>query len=124
MVFMGQVEPLKIDLDEVHARLARPELCAAWWNRCATSACIAPANLFSTYMGQQSDLGKWTAGAPINRDRDLRLQYLAGWGINSQMADTLYREMLAYRRTPSRIFSRGRAKNLDDLLGTITGGGH
>jgi hypothetical protein len=67
-------------------------------------------------------LGKWTAGAPINRDRDLRLQYLAGWGINSQMADVLYREMLAYRRAPSNIFS-GSPKYLGDLLGTITGGG-
>ncbi len=122
MVFMGQVEPLKINLDEIYAKAKRPEFA----NVVASLREVgfyAPSNLFTTYMGQRSDLGKWTEGAPINRDRDLRLQYLAGWGINSQMADTLYREMLAYRRAPTNIFT-GSAKNLDDLLGTITGGGH
>jgi len=121
MVFMGQVEPLKINLDEIYARAKRPEFA----NVAASLREVgfyAPSNLFTTYMGQRSDLGKWTEGAPINRDRDLRLQYLAGWGINSQMADTLYCEMLAYRRAPTNIFT-GSAKNLDDLLGTITGGG-
>jgi spermidine synthase len=119
MVFLGQVEPLKIDVDEIYARLARPDYAGV-----ATSlrevGFYSPANLFATYMGQKSDLGKWTEGAPINRDRDLRLQYLAGWGINSQMADTLYREMLAYRRAPSNIFS-GSRKDLGDLLGAIGG---
>jgi spermidine synthase len=73
-------------------------------------------------MGQRSDLGKWTAGAPINRDRDLRLQYLAGWGINSQMADTLYREMLSYRQTPANIFV-GASGKVRDLLGAMPSGG-
>jgi hypothetical protein len=36
-------------------------------------------------------------GAEINRDRDLRLHYLAGWGINSRMQDTIYRQVLTYR---------------------------
>ena len=122
MVFMGQVEPLKIDLDQVYARMARPHYANVMASLREVGFYSIP-NLFATYMGQKFDLGKWTEGAPINRDRDLRLQYLAGWGINSQLADVLYREMLAYRRTPSNIFT-GSAKNLGDLLGTITGGGH
>jgi spermidine synthase len=122
MVFMGQVEPLKIDLDQVYARMARPDYANVMASLREVGFYSIP-NLFATYMGQKFDLGKWTEGAPINRDRDLRLQYLAGWGINSQLADVLYREMLAYRRTPSNIFT-GSAKNLGDLLGTITGGGH
>jgi len=120
MVFLGQVEPLKIDVDEVYARLARA-------NYADVAASLrevgfhSAASLFATYMGQKSDLGKWTAGAPVNRDRDLRLQYLAGWGINSQMQDTLYNEMLAYRRTPSNIFT-GSAKNVSAVLAPFTGG--
>jgi spermidine synthase len=121
MVFLGNVEPLHIDVDVVYARLARTEYAGV-----ATSlrevGFYAPASLFATYMGQRSDLGKWTAGAPINRDRDLRLQYLAGWGINSQMADTLYREMLSYRQTPANIFV-GASSKVSDLLGAMTGGG-
>jgi hypothetical protein len=41
----------------------------------------------------------------INTDKDLRLSYLAGWGINSDMADHLYRQMIKYRRPPTAIFS-------------------
>jgi len=39
-------------------------------------------SLFSTYTGRKADLGQWSAGADINRDSNLRLSYLAGWGIN------------------------------------------
>jgi spermidine synthase len=121
MVFLGQVEPLKIDIGAINARLARPEL-AGVLESLREVGFYTPASLFATYMGQRSDLGKWTEGAPVNRDRDLRLEYLAGWGINSQLADTLYREMLAYRRAPSNIF-QGSGKDVADLLATIAGGG-
>ena len=122
MVFMGQAEPLKIDLDAVLARTARPDYAPVMASLREVGFYSIPG-FFATYMGQQSDLGKWTAGAPINRDRDLRLQYLAGWGINSQLADVLYREMLTYRQSPTNIFT-GSPQNLGDLLGTISGGGH
>jgi len=46
------------------------------------------------------DLKKWTDGAPLNTDDNLRLSYLAGWGINANMADDLYRRMLTYRKPP------------------------
>ena len=51
-------------------------------------------DLLATYAGQKSDLGPWYAGAELNRDGDLRLQYLAGWGINSSLEDFIYRQML------------------------------
>ncbi len=121
MVFLGSLEPLRIDVDEIYARLALPEY-AAVMSSLREVGFYAPATLFAAYMGQKSDLGQWTAGAPINRDRDLRLQYLAGWGINSQMADTLYREMLTYRKTPTNIFT-GTSTKVSDLLGAMSGGG-
>ena len=37
-------------------------------------------DLFSTYAGRASDLKGWLKDAAINRDRSLRLQYLAGRG--------------------------------------------
>ena len=50
------------------------------------------------------NLGAWSAGAEINRDVDLRLQYLGGWGINSTMEDALYRQILKYRQMPRGLF--------------------
>jgi len=41
-------------------------------------------DLLAAYAGQKSDLAPWYAGAELNRDGDLRLQYLAGWGIKLQ----------------------------------------
>ena len=60
-------------------------------------------DLFATYAGQQSDLGRRAAGAELNRDRDLKLQYLGGWGINPATEDYLYRQMMSYRQPPSNI---------------------
>jgi spermidine synthase len=104
MVFMGQVHPLKIDLDDVQQRFNRPDY-AAVRQSLAEIEINSPYDLFYTYTGDGSDLQPWTRGALINTDQNLRLSYLAGWGINSDMADALYREMLKYRRPPSEIFS-------------------
>jgi spermidine synthase len=96
MVFLGQAEPLKIDLDQIEQRLKGPGYApvAASLHEIGIFSAI---NLLSVYTGQKTDLGRWVQGAEINRDRDLRLQYLAGWGINSRMQDTIYRQMLMYR---------------------------
>ncbi|HXA66852.1 MAG TPA: fused MFS/spermidine synthase [Bryobacteraceae bacterium] len=104
MVFMGQIEPLKIDLDEVQRRFSRPDY-AAVRQSLADIDINSPYDLFSTYTGAGSDLRPWTRSALINTDQNLRLSYLAGWGINSDMADRLYREMLKYRQTPAGTFS-------------------
>ena len=96
MVFMGQAEPLKIDLDQIEQRLKGPGY-APVAGSLREIGIFSAIDLLSVYTGQRADLGRWVQGAEINRDRDLRLQYLAGWGINSRMQDTIYRQMLMYR---------------------------
>lgn len=39
--------------------------------------------LLATYAGRASDLQVWVKDAEINRDLNLRLQYLAGLGLNT-----------------------------------------
>lgn len=104
MVFMGQIEPLKIDLDQVQKRFVSPAY-APVRQSLAEIEINSLYDLFATYSGTASDLEPWTRGAEINTDKDLRLSYLAGWGVNADMADHLYRQMLRYRRPPSNIFS-------------------
>ena len=103
MVFMGQPEPLKINVDEVEQRLERPDY-AAVAESLREIGVTSASDLLGTYSGRKSDFEPWLRGAEINRDADLRLQYLGGWGINSAMADVLYRKMLTYRRPPGEIF--------------------
>ncbi len=117
MVFMGQVEPLKIDVDAVDQRLRRPDYAPVAASLADISVSSA-ASFFAAYSGQNSDLGEWTKGAPLNRDRDLKLMYLAGWGINSSMADPIYRRMLSYRRLARHPFT-GSPATVESLLNAI-----
>jgi len=62
-------------------------------------------DLFSTYAGRKPDLEPWLRNAQINHDRNLRLQYLAGLGLNLYQADVIYSDMLRYvTRTPDDLF--------------------
>jgi spermidine synthase len=61
------------------------------------------AEILGTYAGQASDLKPWLKGAEINRDRNLRLQYLAGLSVNARLEAIIYDEMLAYRRFPKNL---------------------
>lgn len=104
MVFMGQVEPLRVNLDELQQRVSREDL-APVRDSLRDIGVGSLLDLFSSYAGGARDLAPWLAGAPLNTDGDLRLSYLAGWGINSNLADHLYREMLRYRRAPEGMFT-------------------
>jgi len=117
MVFMGQLEPLRIDVDEIQQRLERPDyrLVAESLRDVGVGSAM---ELLGTYAGQRADLGEWTKGADINRDLDLRLQYLGGWGINSSMEDFIYRRMLSYRRGLGGLFT-GSPERLDALVNAI-----
>jgi len=103
VVLLGRTAPRPIDVDALQARLGRPE-----YARVARSlADVGLGNavsLLGTYAGRASDLQPWLATAQINRDRNLRLQYLAGMGHNIQMGKEIYEFLLSYRRFPSDLF--------------------
>ena len=104
MVFLGQAEPLKINLDEVQARLDRPDY-APVVQSLRDIGIGSTIDLFSTYAGNKPDLDPWIAGSDLNTDADLRLQYIGGWGINSQLEDVLYLDMMHYRKLPKDLFT-------------------
>ena len=58
-----------------------------------------------TYAGQARDLRNWLRGAQINEDRNLRLEYLAGMGLNDNGAEFIYDDMLLHRRFPDNLFA-------------------
>jgi spermidine synthase len=104
MVLLGQVEPLKIDVDEIQARLNRPEYApvAQSLRQIGINSAV---DLFATYAGRRPDLDGWMKDAVINRDRNLRLQYLAGMGLNLYENGAIYDDMLNYRRFPADVFT-------------------
>jgi spermidine synthase len=104
LVLMGQVEPIKINLDEMEAKLSSPAYAedAQSLREIGFNSAV---ELFSTYAGQPSDLQPWLADAQINYDRNLRLQYLAGMGLNLYQSAPIYAQMLNYAKFPDNIFT-------------------
>jgi spermidine synthase len=68
---------------------------------------FAASDLLATYAGRAQDLKPWLRDAAINRDRNLRLQYLAGLGLNNRLGNAIYQEILRYRKFPAELFEAG-----------------
>jgi spermidine synthase len=117
-VLLGQVEPLKIDVDAVEQRLQQPGQA-----RIAKSlhdvGFSSMLDLLATYAGQRQDLLPWLEGAQINRDGNLRLQYMAGMALNVSMEGTIYNQILKYRRYPQNmlVVSEPLRQSLMSMLG-------
>ncbi len=104
LVLMGQDAPFQVNLDDLQTRLDGTEYGKVRASLRETGM-LSVADLFGTYLGGAENLRQWTSGAQINSDADLRLSYLAGWGINAAMANDHYLKMLYYRQDPSKYFA-------------------
>ena len=51
------------------------------------------------------DLAAWLKDADVNRDANLRLQYLAGLGLNFYDEELIFAAMSRYRKYPEDIFT-------------------
>jgi spermidine synthase len=118
MVLLGQVEPLRIDLDEMEQRIGYRGGGSKIAQSLAEIGRNSPVDLFATYAGRRSDLREWLRNVPINRDRNLRMQYLAGLGLNLDDAAAIYAGVLANRRFPEDLFvsTEGRVDSLREAI--------
>lgn len=103
LVLLGQVGGTRINVDDIEQRLQSPEYAQVALSLREIGFSSA-TDLFSTYAGQARDLAEWLKDAAINRDRNLRLQYLAGLGLNLYQAQAIYADLLGYRRFPDNVF--------------------
>ena len=117
LVLLGQIEETRINLDAIEEKLKRPEY-APVAQSLREIGMNSAVDLFATYAGSASDFAPWLADAEINRDRSLRLQYLAGRGLNLYKADVIYADMLNYSKEPDAIFT-GSDELRQDLLQKI-----
>jgi spermidine synthase len=99
---MGSKDPLTIDVDALQRRMDSPEYARVVLSLSDVTIHNA-SDFLSIYTTQASDLKPWLNGAIINRDRSLRLQFIAGMAVNNYTQATIYNEMLAYRRFPASL---------------------
>ena len=113
VILLGRVESSKIDINELQQRLDSKGYLSVTLSLDDVGLRSA-IDLLATYGGQASDLAPWLKGAQINRDRNLRLQYLAGMGSNLYQSEQIYDEMLRFRSFPQQLFT-GSDQNLQAL---------
>lgn len=109
VVLAGQAGDAPIDVDAMEQRFASPDYLRVV-RSLADVGFQSPMALLTTYAGRASDLKPWLASAEINRDGNLRLQYLAGLALNQSQENLIYQEMLNYRRFPEGLFRVSEAR--------------
>ncbi len=101
LVLVGQIGPVRVDGEEI-ARRFRED--SELWESLAEVGLGSTVELLQTYAGWGPDLEPWLRDAEINRDRSLRLQYLAGLALDRQDAYSIYDSIVGYRRYPRELF--------------------
>jgi spermidine synthase len=105
VVLMGrQSEPMTIDVDSMQARLSSPAFAvvAQSLREIGINSAI---DLLGTYTARAPELKDWLADAQLNLDKNLRLQYLAGLGLNKYEQAEIYSAMARNRAYPEGLFT-------------------
>ncbi|MGH7617514.1 MAG: spermidine synthase [Gemmatimonadaceae bacterium] len=119
LVLVGQLGPMKIDVDDVEKRLASPEY-AQVAQSLREIGFNSATELFGTFAGNEEMLRPWLVDAQINRDRNLRLQFLAGASLNQYDQAGIYSQMLQYRRFPEGLFT-GTPQEIAQIRASVGG---
>jgi spermidine synthase len=101
-IMLGQVAPLRVDADELGSRI---EANPALEKSLAEVGIEGVLRLLAAYVGEKRNLTQWLEDAQINRERNLRLQYLAGLSLDLHQHQEIYRTIVQYRDYPDDIFT-------------------
>lgn len=130
-VLLGHVAPARIDVDGLQRLLDRDEYLQVKQSLAdvgfGESGPEDPergiaVNLLATFAGQASDLRGWAQNAKINRDKDLRLQCLAGMWFNSYLGTKIFQSILHHYRFPDNLFT-GSDERMGNLKKALADGG-
>jgi len=119
-VLVGPTAPPAIWIDELEAILRLPAYSLVT-RSLAEINLYSATDLFGAYAGRARELRSWIADATLNRDVNLKLQYLAGAGVNLHEGDAIYQEILSYRHFPDDLFiaSDGTLDRLKEVMSGI-----
>jgi len=114
LVLIGQNPPVPINVDALQARLDQPANApvAASLGEVGFHSAV---EFLATYGGRARDLHPLYADAQINRDLNMRLQYIAGLGLNSMAYQQTYKDILKYRRFPEDLLVGAPGGRMDAL---------
>ena len=113
LVLLGRLGTSPINIDAIQKRLDDAKYSGAV-SSLAEAEFNSAFDLMATYAGRASDLAPTLTGVEINRDLNMRLQYIAGWGVNSVTSAQVYRKLLSYRQFPQDLLA-GTGERMDAL---------
>ena len=102
LALLGHVEPLVIDTDVLQKKLnmmndkVRQSL--------ADVKMLNPASWLMSYAGRRPDVSEWLENYQPNLDRNLKLEYLAGEGMDIRQDNKIYNAMIARLSYPDDFF--------------------
>jgi spermidine synthase len=119
VVLAGRLEDTPIDVDAWQTKIDSPAYAAVKASL-AEVGYSTILDVLKTFSGSGQNLRPWVAGAQINTDENLRLQYLAGTGFNNNTGNNIRDAMLRYRRFPSDLFT-GQSSSVESLRAMMMG---
>lgn len=119
-VMIGSLEPIVIDVSEMDAKLKSPEYAAVLRSLDEVGYGSVEA-LLGTFAATGEQLRAWVSDAETNRDRNLRLQYLAGLGVNNYQQAGIYAEILRRGEWPTDVF-KGEMTLLSRVRSAVSAG--
>jgi spermidine synthase len=117
LVLIGREDSAPINVDDVQKKLDKSGYAGVAASL-ADSGFHSAVDLLGTYAGRASDLQPMVAGVALNEDLNLRLQYLAGMGLNSRRSGEIYRRILTYRQFPEDLLA-GTGERMNALRGLL-----
>ncbi len=120
-ILFGRVEPTHFNLDELQARLDRDDYKPVKESLAEVNFHSA-TDLLATYSGRAADLKAWMQGAQINTDENLRLQFLAGFWLNTFMSKQILDGIQKDFVFPKDMFL-GSEEQLQELKDDLIKGG-
>ena len=103
LVLLGSAEGnMRIDLDQIQEKLQT----AGYASVAASLKQVgfhSAMDLLATFAARGQDLREWLSDAQINLDRNLRLQYLAGMGLNDNRSVAIYDQIRRNSRFPEDL---------------------
>lgn len=118
LVLLGREnDSVPISVDAMQERLDRPDYAKVGASLGEVGFHSA-VEFVATYAGRAVDLTPMTVDAQINDDLNMRLQYIAGLGLNSMETPKIYRDILTHRKFPEGLLigTGGRMDALRTLI--------
>jgi spermidine synthase len=117
LVLLGRADGAALDVDAIQHRLDGSSYTAVS-ESLREVGFYSAVDVLATYAGRASDMRPLIADAQINDDLNLRLQYLAGLGLNSMAYQKIYSDLLSYRKFPEGLIvgTGGRIDALRTLI--------